>query len=193
MAKRPNNLAYKELWLEKKYNRGPLLIIEIIRNLLGIILIGFWVYRLVPLPIAGLVVVPFTILVLVIFKRRIENVYRRLESRFITNLNSRETAAAAGDSQGIATLKRKTDMEPHLLPWDAHIVEMVVNPAARFIGRTLQELAWRERFGVNIVYIRRGDKLIHVPDRNSILMPLDRVGIIATDDQVQTLKTVFDE
>src|SRR6476620_11345012 len=27
MAKRPNNMAYKELWLDRKYNRGPLLVI----------------------------------------------------------------------------------------------------------------------------------------------------------------------
>ena len=193
MAKRPNNMAYKELWLEKKYNRGPLLIIEVVRNILGVVLIGIWLYRLVPIEVAAVVVVPFTILVLVIFKRRIENVYRRLENRFIMNLNSREEAAAAGDSHSVATLKRKADMEPHLLPWDAHIVEMVVDPAARFIGRTLEELSWRERFGINIVYIRRGERLIHVPDRKTILMPLDRVGIIATDDQVQVLKTVFDE
>jgi CPA2 family monovalent cation:H+ antiporter-2 len=192
MAKRPNNLAYKELWLEKKYNRGPLLIVEIIRNLLGVILIGFWVYRLAPLLVAALVVIPFTILVLIFFKKRIENVYRRLETRFIMNLNSRETAAAADDVYRAEILKRKTDMESDLLPWDAHIIEMAVNPAADFIGRTLQELSWRERFGVNIVYIRRGDKLIHVPDRNNILMPFDRVGIIATDDQIQSLKPVFD-
>jgi CPA2 family monovalent cation:H+ antiporter-2 len=192
MAKRPNNLAYKELWLEKKYNRGPLLIVEIIRNLLGVILIAFWVYRLAPPLVAALVVVPFTILVLILFKKRIESVYRRLESRFIMNLNSRETAAAADNIYTAEILKKKTDMESDLLPWDAHIVEMVVNPAADFIGRTLQELSWRERFGVNIVYIRRGDKLIHVPDRNNILMPFDRVGIIATDDQIQLLKPVFD-
>ena len=84
-------------------------------------------------------------------------------------------------------------MQLDLAAWDAHIVEMVVDPAARFIGRTLEELSWRERFGINIVYIRRGERLIHVPDRKTILMPLDRVGIIATDDQVQVLKTVFDE
>jgi CPA2 family monovalent cation:H+ antiporter-2 len=193
MAKRPNNLAYKELWLERKYNHGPLLIVEIIRNLLGVVLLAFWVYRLVPLSVAALIVIPFTVLVLFIFKTRIETVHRRLENRFMMNLNSRERAAAANDAQRVELLKRKTGMESDLLPWDAHIVEMVVNATAKFIGRTLQELAWRERFGINIVYIRRGDKLIHVPDRNSILMPLDRVGFIATDDQVQALKPVFEE
>ena len=83
-------------------------------------------------------------------------------------------------------------MGSELLPWDAHIVEMQVNPLADFIGRTLAELAWRERFGINIVYIRRGDKLINVPDRNNILMPFDRVGLIGTDEQIQLLKPIFD-
>src|SRR5688572_5081306 len=33
MVKKPENNAYKELWLEKKYNRGPLVILEALRVL----------------------------------------------------------------------------------------------------------------------------------------------------------------
>ena len=29
MAKRPANIAYKELWIYKKYSRGPLLVLEV--------------------------------------------------------------------------------------------------------------------------------------------------------------------
>ncbi len=35
MAKRPNNLAYKELWLDKIYSRGPLLVVEVFRIVVG--------------------------------------------------------------------------------------------------------------------------------------------------------------
>src|SRR5690606_11886624 len=85
MAKRPNNQSYKELWLDEKYNRGPLLIIEIFRNVLGILFIGYWVGRLVPTPVALLVTASFTVLVLVIFSRRMQKLYHRFESRFLTN------------------------------------------------------------------------------------------------------------
>jgi CPA2 family monovalent cation:H+ antiporter-2 len=69
---------------------------------------------------------------------------------------------------------------------------MKVNPNAGYISKTLLELAWREKFGINIVYIKRGDRLIQTPGRDVRLMPFDQVGIIATDDQMQAFKPVFD-
>ena len=54
------------------------------------------------------------------------------------------------------------------------------------------ELAWREKFGINIVFIKRGEQLINVPGRHHRLLPFDHVGIIATDDQIQVFKPVFD-
>src|SRR5688572_9660919 len=62
MAKRPGNQAYRELWLNNKYNRGPLLVVEIMRNVIGVVLIAIWVARLVSLQAALLVVIPFTFL-----------------------------------------------------------------------------------------------------------------------------------
>lgn len=192
MAKRPNSQPYKELWLERKYNRGPLLVIEITRNVLGILLIGYWVSRLVPPDWAFVITVAVTIFVLVLFSRTIQKVYHRLEGRFLTNLNARETAAA-NDNSLAATVRRKNDnLRTHMEPWDAHIVELEVNPHADYIGRSLLELGWREKFGINIVYIKRGDKLIHVPGRENKLMPFDTVGIIATDEQIQLFKPHFD-
>jgi CPA2 family monovalent cation:H+ antiporter-2 len=56
----------------------------------------------------------------------------------------------------------------------------------------LSELLWREQFGINIAYIKRGDKLIYSPGRNSRLLPYDQVGIIGTDDQIENFKHVFE-
>ncbi|HRN57221.1 MAG TPA: TrkA C-terminal domain-containing protein [Agriterribacter sp.] len=192
MAKRPNNQAYKELWIDKKYNRGPLLIVEISRNILGVMLIGLWVDRLVSTQVALLVAIPVIVLVLFLFSKRIQKFYQRIESRFITNLNARETAAANGGSPKTEILRRNANFQSSLAPWDAHIIEMEVNPSADYIGKTLLELAWRERYGVNIVYIKRGEQLINIPGRRARLLPFDQVGIIATDDQMQLFKPVFD-
>lgn len=192
MAKRPNSQTYKELWLEEKYNRGPLLIIEIARNILGVLLIGFWVDRLVSTQIAVIVTVPVVILVLVLFSRRIQKVYQRIEKGFLTNLNARETAAAKDSSLATNILRKNAEIQSNMEPWDAHIVEMKVNPNAEYIGKSLLELGWREKFGINIVYIKRGEKLIHVPGRDHSLMPFDYVGIIATDAQIQSFKPIFD-
>ena len=192
MAKRPNNQTYKELWLEKKYNRGPLLIIEITRSLLGILFIAFWVYWMAPTTIGILITVPITILVLFVFSRKIQKVYQRMEKGFLTNLNARATAEEDDMSFAKNILRKNEEIQSNMEPWDAHIVEMKINPNAEYIGKTLLELGWREKFGINIVYIKRGDKLIHVPGRDNRLMPFDNVGIIATDAQIQAFKPMFD-
>ncbi len=192
MARRPLNLAYKELWLEKRYSRGPLLLIEITRIIVGVLLISFVVFMFFSTQIGTLIAVPVVIIVLVIFGKRIQKFYNRIETRFLTNLNARETAAAADHSVTADVKRKRDDIESNLLPWDAHIVELEVAPQADFIGKPLVDLQWRERYGINIVYIKRGEKLIHVPTRNAILLPFDHVGMIGTDDQLQTFKPVFD-
>jgi CPA2 family monovalent cation:H+ antiporter-2 len=192
MAKKPSNMAYRELWLDRKYSRGPLLIIEITRVTIGLLFISFWVYRLTSTTVAFIVTVPVALIILILFSKRIQRLYQRIESRFISNLNERESSAANGESLTTLFKQKTDDVQTGLAPWDAHIVEMKVDPQAEYVGKTLAELAWREKYGINVVYIKRGELIIHVPGRNNRLLPYDQVGIIGTDEQMKTFKSVFD-
>lgn len=192
MARRPDNIAYKELWIHRKYNKGPLLIIEIMRNILGILLIGFWVNRLFSTVVALLVAVPVIILVMVIFSKRIQTLYRRLERSFLSNLNARESAALENKSLASEVLRKNSSLQPDLDPWDAHIVDLEVGQLAVYAGKSLQQLGWREQYGINVIYIKRGEGLIHAPGRDQKVLPFDHVGIIATDDQLQAFTPVFE-
>ncbi len=186
-------MAYKTLWLDKKYSRGPLLILEIARNVLGLLLIVIWVSRLFSTTVAILVAVPIIVIVLVLFSKRIQRFYQRLEGRFLTNLNEREIAEEEREGRSGNSLRKQFSPQSELSPWDAHIVDLEVSQQADFIGKPLAELAWREKYGVNIAYIKRGDKLIYAPGRHDRLLPFDHVGIIVTDEQMQVFKPVFDK
>lgn len=192
ILKKPDKMAYKELWLDNKYNRGPLLVLEIIRLIIGVMIIWFWVSNLMSAKIAILIAVPAIVLLYLIFSKKIQQFYHRLEGRFLVNLNARELAAAGEDSVSPEVFQKNVELQSSLLPWSAHIVDLVVNQHVRYLGKTLSELAWREQYGINIAYIKRGEKLIHAPNRDEKLFPLDHVGIIATDEQLQVFKPVFD-
>ena len=122
-----------------------------------ILFIVIWVYMLVPTPVTILLAVPITILVLFVFSRRIQKVYQRMEKGFLTNLNAREKSEADDTSLAANIQRKNSELQFNMEPWDAHIVEMKVNPNAEYIGKNLLELGWREKFGINIVYIKRGD------------------------------------
>jgi CPA2 family monovalent cation:H+ antiporter-2 len=158
---------------------------------LGLLLIGFWVNMFFNAKVALLIAVPVIILVLLLFSKRIQNFYQRIEGRFLSNLNARERLADERKNQ-LEEFQKQFNPKSDLSPWDAHMIDLEVNPHAEYIGKTLSELAWREQYGINIAYIRRGEKLIYAPKRNNRLLPFDHVGIIASDDQMQLFKPVFD-
>lgn len=192
MAKRPSNLSYKELWLDKTYGKGPLMVLEISRFIIGLLIIGFWVNELFSTTVAILIAVPAIIIVLVLFSKRIQRFYQRLESRFLSNLNAREMAEKKDNGLSENILRAHFNPQSDLSPWDAHLIDMEVNQHAEYVGKTLSELGWRENYGVNVAYIKRGEKLIYAPGRESRLLPFDHIGIIATDEQMQEFKPAFD-
>ena len=191
MAKRPDSLIYKELWLNLNYSKGPLLVLEISRISIGLLFIGFWVSNLISATVAILIAIPLIVIVLRVFSKRFQKFYHRLEKRFLINLNAREIAAKENSPVG-KLLKNTLNPASELSPWDAHIIDLQVNPHASYAGKTLEELAWRETFGINIAYIKRGEQLIYAPNRFKKLLPYDHVGIIASDEQIQTFKPIFD-
>jgi CPA2 family monovalent cation:H+ antiporter-2 len=190
MARKPENNSYRELWLDKKYNKGPLPLIEAGRVLLGVVLIIFWAFQLSSNQVAILVAIPVVIVIMYVFAQRMKRFYRRLETRFLSNLNARETESA--NSLTSRVFQKNADFQMQLAPWDAHIVQMQAPVNAPYIGKPLRELQWREQYGINVVYIKRGEGLIHVPGRNHFILPFDQVGIVATDSQIAVFKPVFD-
>ena len=90
---------------------------------------------------------------MIVFSKRINKFYNRIEKRFITNLNDRSENI---QSEAITRLTGNSEATNNLAAWDVHIVELEVNPLAEFIGKTLVDLQWREKYGVNIGYIKRG-------------------------------------
>jgi len=166
-----------------------LFILELVRIVIGLLFIALWVFTLFSKEIALFIVLPAILLTLALFANRIRNFYQRLESRFLDNLHERESIAYHSLDETVK--RKKKDIESYLTPWDAHIVALETPPNAGYAGRTLIELGWREKFGINIVYIKRGDQLIHVPARNQTLLPFDQVGVLATDVQLQSFLPVF--
>jgi CPA2 family monovalent cation:H+ antiporter-2 len=171
--------AYRNLWLDKKYNHGPLVMLEVCRNVLVVLLVGFMVDEFFSTTVALLAVLPVIIVVLIIFSRRLQLFYSRIEKRFLTNLNQR-----AQMKEGSAT--------HDLSPWDAHMAFFTIPAESQVIGKTLLQLAWREQYGINIAYIERGSVTIKAPARTDVLYPFDKIAVIGTDVQLEQFRKVVE-
>lgn len=178
-VKKIHSSAYTALWLDKKYNRGPLVILEIIRNLLAVVYLFLLLVQLFTSWIAFVIALVVMVIVLVIFSQRLQYFYSRIEHRFLTNLNARNVIEG-------------TDEKNTISPWDAHLAYFLISPDSDFIGKPLIELQWREKYGINIAGIERGKKVIDVPTKFEMLFPYDKISVIATDEQLQTFRHIPD-
>jgi CPA2 family monovalent cation:H+ antiporter-2 len=176
--RRLHSLSYRNLWLDKKYNHGPLVMLEVVRNVLLVVLVGFMVEQLFSTMIAFVAILPVIVVVLLVFARRLNSFYARIEKRFLTNLNQREQmkSSATGD----------------LSPWDAHMAYFTMPAESTVIGKTLLELTWREQYGINIAYIERGSIIIKTPERTDVLYPFDKIAVIGTDVQLEQFRTILE-
>ncbi len=163
----------EELWQTKSY-RGPLVVLQLLRVVVAMVIIGFIFHNILSFMWAIIMLV-VALLVLFFNYKRLQSFTSWVESRFMTNLNEKEELEMhqAGS---------------HLTPWDAHISKFTVAPSFRGIGMPLVDLKLREEFGLNIAMIKRGNFTIHAPDRMEKLYPEDALYVIGTDDQVTAFK-----
>lgn len=168
--------SYTQLWINK-YNRGPMIVLEIVRVALGIALVAFLFLQLFSTFTALLIAFLIMLVSGYIFSRKLHSFSVKIEDRFISNLNIRKNMEVKNPHVG------------QLLPWDAHLAHVDITAYSELIGKPLIELGLREKYGINIASIERGNELIMVPSKNEKLYPFDRIAVIGTDDQILGFKS----
>ncbi|MCG2614567.1 cation:proton antiporter [Terrimonas sp. NA20] len=157
---------------QNKYRTGMLLL-QLFRTAIAIFLIGFLLDRFFSPQVAFIVTIGMLSL-LIVLSKRIQYLYSRIRERFLANYNEREEK------------KAKQDL---LAPWDAHMAEFVLTADMPGVGKSLLELGWREKYGINVAIIERGNTIINTPKRSQLVFPGDVLFIIGTDDQIVQFRT----
>ncbi len=169
----------REILAERHRNyRVPLMIMSVFKLLIVlsfIVNILTMIYSLKVGFIGGVVIL---FLILFVFSRQINESMSRIESTFMNNLNEREL--------------RRTGKNNSLVS-DLHLAFMHVGFGCPFVGERLMDSPLRSHFGVSVINIQRGSEVIPVPAGETRLFPGDTVGIIGTDNQIQSLIPVIEK
>lgn len=163
---------------KNRHYQAPLIIMSVFRILL---VLGFVVYLLSMFYtiktgiIGGIIVVT---LILGVFTRQLRERMRKIETKFMNNLNEREL--------------RQTGRNNNLVS-DLHLAFMHVGFGCPFVGERLMDSPLRSTFGVSVVNIQRGNNVMTVPSGTTRLFPGDVVGVIGNDEQIQKLLPILDK
>ena len=119
-----------------------------------------------------LIAIGFTLLMAIVLAPMLHKRIRRIEQRFVSNINQREN--------------RRTGKAITLVS-DLHLAYMTVGYKCPFVGEKLKNADLRRKYGVNVVNIQRGQTAHSVPGGEMRIFPGDILGVIGTDEQIQTL------
>ena len=144
-----------------------------------IVVVGALSAEFFSLRTAAVVTLLSTATILLLFRRRVSLWYQWLERLFFAGISG-------GTNVGHGPASEKT--HDHLVPWDAHLAPIDVGYNPLFIGKTLIELALRERFGISIMVIKRGDQDIVSPGPHQRIYPQDILLCFGTDQELMTVQ-----
>lgn len=156
--------------------RGPLFALMIGRMALSVFFIGL-LFETFYSTLFAAIGVTCSVIFAWIFRRKIRESYFRIEKRFVTNLHAKETGEQA----------------KAITPWDSHMANFEMRAGLSIIGIPLQEARLRERFGINVAVIRRGEQVINVPNRFERLYPSDIVSVIGTDTDIERFNAFMEQ
>lgn len=150
----------------------PLMAMTIIRYLVVFLFIVYFISLTYGATIGWLVGAGFYILILIAASKRLRNIYRRMEDKFMQNLNVRENTRLGVNNNIVS---------------DLHLAYIEVGYNSPFVGDRLKSSGLRQKYGVSVSSIQRGMQFIPLPDKDIRIFPGDVLGVIGTDEQIKCL------
>lgn len=169
----------KEMFDTYRFSQAVVIPLLVLRYILALFAVGAVIAGYVDITVGLLLVLAIIIVAVVLFSRRADGFYERIEESFNKNLNLRQAQASFHIPEG---MENEFAME-----------RLRLTPSSPLAGKTLQQNDIRKRYGANIVTIERGDTVIDLPGKNEILMPFDMLTVIGTEEQVSAIRGDIDK
>lgn len=155
----------------------PLIIMTVVRLLIAMIILVYLLSTIYSMAVGWTVGVALFIIMLMSYSKTVKARLSKIETRFMDNLNEREL--------------RKTGAKNSLVP-NMHLAYMTVGYDCPFVGEQLKNSGLRSRYGVSVSSIQRGNSMIMVPGADSRIFPGDILGVIGSDEELQSLIPVVE-
>ena len=170
-----NRQKVKDLLEEYRYSQAVVVPVILLRYFLVILLLGIAIGRYISLAFGIILVLAIFMFIVVRFSGKVNGFYKHIETRFLTNFNSR---------QAQTSFKIPPSMEHQF-----SMERVSVTQFSKYVGVSLLESGFRQNYGVNVVSIERGERVIDLPPKETVVMPLDRLTVIGTEEQISRFRS----
>lgn len=150
----------------------PLMAMRVIRFLIALYFVLYLISMSYSMSAVWLVAIGVAILLIVVFSSRSIGNFRRMEQKFMSNLNERDNMRSGRENNVVG---------------DLHLAYITIGPGCPFAGDRIVDTGLRSDYGVSVSSIQRGLTVMPLPDKDARIFPGDVVGVIGTDEEIQRL------
>ena len=184
IMKKNHSPEFLKLWNDSKFNRGPLVSLIAIKLLLCASILMPVIVHIFNVASGVGFIITLLILLMIILSKKLKKRSLSIEKRFIDNFNGKTTDSNIGSPLTDNILKS--------LPFnDLHLMDFVVGQESSIVGRSLKEINFRQKYGINIVSIIRGERHINRPRGEERLYPFDKIIIVGTDEELDLFQEII--
>ena len=162
------------------YNHSQVVVIPILllRYFVALAFVGYVLSSYFHIAAGLIVILALLAVLLLIYSRRAIGFYHRIEDRFVTNFNQRQAQHSFRIPE---SLEKSFCME-----------RMTLSPYSRFVGVTLLRSQFRQQYGINVVSIERAGVVYDLPEKEMLLMPLDKLSVIGSEEQLAMFRAAVE-
>lgn len=178
MSKNLKRDRVKQLLKLYRHSQAVVIPVILLRYFAAIVAVGVVLGRYVNMAFGFILILAVTVFIVVRFSGMANKFYKRIEGQFMANFNSRQ---AQTSFQIPSTMEHQFSME-----------RLTVTQYSKFVGVMLKDSGFRQDFGVNVVSIERGGKIMDLPPKETVVMPLDRLTVIGTEEQISRFRAAVE-
>lgn len=168
------------LWFKTKRNRLPLLVLLALRIILANIFIFIVLFKFLPLHPIFILILALIIARFIYSSDWLLGQYLRIEASFLINLNEKQLS----EKRELAK-ERGEKREMNWIDQELQVACLTLVEKHEYVKKELKTLAFREKFGINLLQIiRTNGKVINMPGGNIMLRESDTLVALGTQAQL---------
>lgn len=171
---------FETLWNDPNFNSGYLVFLRLARFAVAALIVGYVIFMEFTSRLGMIAIFVLFAIAFALWSQTLQKQYTKFEERFMENLNERS----------VSKLKKEADVS---VLENVYMDTFEVDPESSVIGKTLAELGFRTKYGVNIVSIIRGDQRYNIPGGNVTIFAWDKIIVLGTDEQMTAFREEIED
>lgn len=163
-----------DLLQQYEHSRAVVIPILLLRYFIAMLFVGLVVGRYVHVAVGLVAVIVLSVVALAMFSSKVMGIYKYIEKQFMHNFNQRQSQHSFKIPQAMAS--------------NFMMDTVKVTSYSDYVGQTLMNCAFRQKYGVNVVALERAGKVLNLPSKDEIVMPLDKLTVIGAEDQINKFR-----